>query len=127
MTNITVTWTIHDVLQERPDLTDEEADNVLYFINNTMCPKKSGLSYAEVKEAANKIYPESRERQLKEYVVELKYSEVKRANFIMKGYSQNEIERIVQKDISDGKFNNFEFVTTAKTNITVNDIYEQCD
>lgn len=56
---ITVTWCIEDVQEERPDLTDEQASEVLRLVEHKH-DANIGINWDFIRYMADHLYPEAR-------------------------------------------------------------------
>lgn len=56
---ITITWCIEDVQQERPDLTDEQASEVLHLVQKEH-DANIGINWDFINHMANHLYPKGK-------------------------------------------------------------------
>ena len=118
---ITFTWGIDNVLDVRPDLTYDEAYQVLLSIQDNF-NRDEGICNTSVLDTSYELFPEDRQRELQKFRVRVGRRDVKQCMVEMEAYTENEATKLVEDMISRGEFHNKTFTTTAITNEFIYDV-----
>lgn len=122
--SINITWDVNDILSLRPDLTDDEANNVLKELA-LVYDKEVGINKQLVLNIAESLYSVERLKILKTYSVGVGRRIIQKIIIEIDAYSESDAEKEVLRLIRGEEFREKPFTTTAITGEFITDIHEK--
>lgn len=122
--SISIVWDSSDILELRPDLTDMEAEYVLYYLKENYS-KELGINKKLAVEAAEHLYPSDRVKILKTYKVGVGRRIIQKIYIEIDAYSETDAEKEVIRLIHAEEFREKPFTTTAITGEFITEVNEK--
>lgn len=122
--SIAIEWTIDDVLDIRPDLSRDEARQVLREVDEEH-DAEIGINIFVIQDTADRMFEEKTDDDLKTYSVKIGRRIVEQCYIEIEAVSEQKAIDEVDRLITLGEFHDVSFTTTAITGEEIFDVHEK--